>query len=434
MAENRQPFIVNEEKDLRLGLRKLYYDIVYDKPLDRTVQIKLPLESWLSSSSLNMLLTFLEALLYQKNEIKVYIEIFDNDIVRKILENQVLASKEIENIEKKIIFYESMDLLGLLRKSNVIIQPSLFAFNSLKEKLNAHKQRSYYKYSSRILALSPLINNEEEQLALTTRMETLISILSKNLFNRINFSKIQDTSNRMMFELVKNIYQHADIELKESNSAKGFTCAQISKFPLINNDKVDDAKIDIVIAALEQIKRGTKGKTWKFLCVTINDFGIGLHNKIANDIKEKDLLGKKIGKFEIDKNLLESPIKLIQIALTTDYSSKKSTTSNIETWNTKSGNIVLGPRGYGLIFIMDFIARTCGRMQIRSGPVILDVFSKVSASLEQQKWQDDLVSITERLENFEQYFIMVERNLSNEEGKFPGTQIMIEIPVEVFIR
>ncbi|MEK6777425.1 MAG: hypothetical protein AABY87_11215 [bacterium] len=156
-------FTVNNDKDLRQGLMRFYYQVVYEEAFSKPIQIKLPIDKWISSNGLNMLLTFIAALRGTKDDFKIYLDLFDDETVMQIVNKQFDFNKNkelTENIIKKIIFYESMELLPLLRKSNVIIQPGKTTYENLKEILEAHKTKRYFEYSSRMLALNQLIENE----------------------------------------------------------------------------------------------------------------------------------------------------------------------------------------------------------------------------------------------------------------------------------
>jgi len=429
-----QPFIVDSDKDLREGLRRLYHQAVYKDHFEKTILIKLPIKSWISANSLNMLMIFIEAISYLKNDSKIYVELFDGAIVDFINDSKIDTGKEdqlIQGIIRKIIFYDSVELIPLLRRANVIVQPTFTSYEKLQSTMGAFKSKRFYKYSSKMLALSPLIENEEEQHALTTRVKTLQSIFQKNLFRRIDLSAAQEASSQIMFELVKNIYQHADIDIDTVNIARGFACAQIIKQPLIDNPAIP---LDLCAAVLEYIRPGHRKKEWRILSITINDYGIGLAENLRRDLAQK-LKNRgpfEIGRFVVSDELLHDDPTLIEIAVTTDYSSKTIRHPTEELWETQDEKIKLEAKGYGLVYCIAFIGQRFGRMRIRCGGTEVSIFAKPETPLK-EVFYVNTSQLSEILQNkFHHYFDLIATTLPEEEKGFPGTQVSIEIPVEVF--
>ena len=179
-----------------------------------------------------------------------------------------------------------------------------------------------------------------------------------------------------------------------------------------------------------------------WLSITINDFGIGLTKAVSVSLKERldryDSL--KIGRYHVTKDTLNNEALLIEIAISTDFSAKMLRLSSdkcegkreiqegeSEKWEGENETFLLANRGYGLIYCVGFIARTFGRMRIRSGSTELDIFPKAEAVLNQEVWSNVVRAEQELEENFP--FEIVRKMLDATQRSFPGTQILIEIPV-----
>ena len=126
---------------------------------------------------------------------------------------------------------------------------------------------------------------------------------------------------------------------------------------------------------------------------------------------------------------------MLQVASTTDFSSKhvripQSEDEKGEEWPDLDKAFPLAGRGYGLVYCMGFIARNFGRMRIRSGPIEIDFFPHAEAVLKKEIWTN-VAKATDVLQH-DFPFDVKSRNLSPDHSIFPGTQILIEIPVEVW--
>ena len=430
-----QTFIVNSDEDLQKNLMHFYHNLLL-KP-ENSIHIKIHTTKWLSAASLNMLLIFIKSLELVQKDTNVYVELLDVDKIFNLLndkERTVENLRYLENVSKKIIFYESLELYDALSSCGAKIKPSPLRLDKIKNYLKAFKRKRYYRYSSKILSLNPLIETEAEQHALTTRVKTLSNILMANLYRRINLEVSKEASVQIMFEVVKNIYQHSRVNMKDKTKAKGFACAQIISYPLIRSD---DYSMTVIASGMESVRTRLKGKKWKILSITINDFGNGIVENVRKDLKSKleSAPGSfKAGRFTIDESKLADDAELLELAISTDYSSKPISIEQEEEWDTDNGPLKLSRKGYGFIYCLSFIAGWFGRMRIRSNAVVLDIFAKYEALQKYSFWQSaDMITVCDKLQlHFDDWFEKKVRVLSDSEKKFPGTQILIEIPVEVF--
>lgn len=434
MSNSHHLFRPKSDRELRVGIRAFYYYVSLHAAEGRPILIQLPTAEWVSAGGLNMLLTFVEAVHLEQPNTRVFVDLLDHAIASQLLDpaaRDVVDDDTTEAVVRKLIFFEAMGLIDLLRNTNVIPRPSANEIEALQDALEARKQRSRF-LSTRMLSLTPLIETEEEQHALTTRIKTMTGILYKNLFGRIDVREMRDASNQIMFELVKNIYQHCGLPSSYSSRARGFACAQIHKWPDIT-DK--DAPQEIVDAVLDTLKERIRGKQRSWLTITINDFGVGIAAKVE-EVLGRLLTDKRVinvGRFRVDSAVLGDSSVLLQIAATTDFSSKTiRTPREDDVWTDGEEEIRLAARGYGLIYCVGFIARTYGRMQIRSGPTEITVIPKPDTPLKHQIWSNVEAASDELSRQFDDDFFLRVRGLGKADTSFPGTQIVIEVPVEVW--
>jgi hypothetical protein len=392
--------------------------------------IRLPTESWLSGNGLNTILVFLESVLQKRADARIYVEVFAPAVV-EALEKQSSAASELgDAVYRKLVFYDAMDFFALLRARGVVLRPQKATCDALQQKLAAFKQERQYMYSSRMLALSPLIDSPREQYGLTARIRTLSSILSHNLRGRIDNDEVEEASNQIMFELVKNIYQHAEIN-RLNLAAQGYACAQINRHFLFGNDVIPEV---LVCSVLEHLRPAIRKKMWKYLSITISDYGVGISNKLTRYFEEKCSAGRKVrvGRFDVDSATAGDHRLMVEIAATTDFSTKTVRRPSDEQWKSGTETVTLAAKGYGLVYCLAFIAKHFGRVNIRSGSVSVSIYPKPDTPLSRDLLQNVGEASSALQECFSEFFLIQPRNLPPEEAHFPGTQILLEIPVEVF--
>lgn len=434
MSNDARVFKPRNDADLRNGLRPLYHAVVAEPDRCSTIVVVLPTLAWISANSLNLLLTFVEAVRCSQPRARLYIDVIDNDAAEALLsdgERSHVSAGMVKAITQKLIFYDAMGFVTLLHQASVVTRPAPSTISELQVQLDARSHETFFQHSTRMLSLSPLIETEEEQYALTTRIKTLTGILYKNLFARIGLEDLEEASDQIMFELVKNIYQHSDLPAEYRSRARGFACAQINKRPLVEHDAYPKV---LVGSVLEGIKRGITGKDWQWLCISINDFGVGLTNKVSRFLASylRHSPTVHVGRFRVDGSALEDHVQLAQIAATTDFSSKTVRTVDDELWRSGDKEVRLAAKGYGLVYCVSFIARTFGRMRVRSGPAEIDILPKPETPLMQDVWSNVDRASVRLQEHFSDDFNVRTNLLSEESASFPGTQIAIEIPVEVW--
>lgn len=411
-------FIINNDDDLRNGIKEWYCAFI-EKPKE-IVFIEFHLTDnfkveRFSANGFNNLLITICALKKRIPHIRIYLHLFTNDLLKKIENDNEELLKDA--IKKLLIFMESLNLIDMLLKLGVVIYPSDETLRQLAARLNAFKQERNYKYSSKILCLNPLINNEQEQYNLTYRMKTLLNILYWRLKDRIDFKEVEEASGQIMFELVKNIYQHSGSN--NQSLVSGFTCAQINSLPIIKFSDLNKEKkyTESLFLALSQ-----KGSNFQlntrnlgsFISITVNDFGVGIHKKVM----EK-------------KNCLSIEDAII-CAFTTNFSSKKME-NEVDYWeySKELSGIKLEHKGFGLLYCLMFVFKNLGRIKICSGNIELKLFSKI------EQWAGDypcktpvdfLNLLNESKEEYMKYFDVEIDKLNYKD--FVGTQILIEIPTD----
>lgn len=426
-------FILDAVKDSMIvpKLRYFYYKIIYEN-FDAIIYIKLKNKVWYSANSLNFILTFIEALLSKKADIKISIDLFEEELIDQItfgnfyngnfIDNNeiIINTNEIYKMKSKFVFYDVLCFSELLYQYNTNVKPSPARYDGLKKKLEAYPFERFWRNSSKILSLSKLIKNELEQKYLSLRIETMTNILKRNLYGRISDEEAKDDSEQIMYEMVKNIYQHSELNTDNVYVNNGFACAQINKYP--NSPKWDLEKTKMLF-----FNDGPFRKEWRFLTITINDFGVGLVNKIRKSLLEqiKDD-GFECGRFFVDNEFIKSDYNLMLLAITTDFSTKYFEQEE------KFLEHKLANKGFGFVFCISFIAKKIGRMEIRSGASKLTIIAKDEA-YKYFQWNNTGDANSLLQQKFDSFFDVFEEILSEDEAKFPGTQLIIEIPVEVIV-
>ena len=418
-------FQPSKDSDIRNKIRIFFNDCISNDENNLEILIKLGNSFWMSANSLSLILTFIESIMIKRSTAKIYIDLFDQDTVSHILSNEYNL-EEINVIEfiNRMRFYEAMQFAEILFKYHVNVYPNYDNYIAMREALAAVPEKRLWLHSAKILYLNKLIEDELQQRTLSDRIAIMANILKNNLFLRVDQSEAQEDSEQIMFELIKNIYQHSKTVLDDKYLNSGFTCAQINKYPLLNIPKVNPELLNDLF--YKEQSRNEK-QNWKYLSITINDFGVGLAEKLRSDLRNK-LNGQmlEIGRFKIDKEFIQDDSKLIELAVTTNFTTK-SYDRTIEKFLEKK----LVNRGYGYIFCMAFIAKNFGRMEVSSGRVKLLFMAKPTALFE-DCWHN-MTTVSDLLQNhFEKYFEISTIQLTSEESRFPGTQLLIEIPVNPY--
>jgi hypothetical protein len=421
-------FAPKNDVALREGIRSFYCKLIAQRPIQEPVVIHLPTDAWISANGLNMLLTFVEAIQFHDPDARIFVDLIDYDRAQQPPAGPAAVPDDNNSVIRKLVFYEAMQLIQLLQDRRVVTRPSWEALRDLQDKLGAHKQPSHFLHSTRMLSLSPLVETDEEQFALTTRMRTFTGILYKHLFGRLDLQSMLEASNQIMFELVKNIYQHSELPDTYASKSRGFACAQVNQYPLIRSDRHPH---ELVTAVLEQVRPATRNKKWQWLTVTVSDFGVGISNKVSRFLRERSSGGAhlKAGRFSISDDTLLDHATLIQIAATTDFSTKLVHVAKDYAWVVQGEEYPLAGRGYGLVYCIGFIARMGGRMRVRSGPAEVDILPRPELILQQDVWSN-VERSAEALRQDLPPFDVVTRSLPPDQAMFPGTQIVLEIPVE----
>jgi len=427
---NESIFVGVSDKVIRESINQYYYDIVFKDNFKSPIHIILHEYVWYSANSLNLILIFIESILSIKPDTQIYLDLFDNKLIYNILSKSItniaLNSDEynrILNVKNKIIFYDLTNFTNTLYEYGVNVSPGPHKYVKLRDHIAANQYEKTWRHSSRMLGLNKLIDSELEQRSLSDRISTMANILYKNLYGKLTPEEARKDSEHIMYELVKNIYQHSDKSINKIVKNSGFACAQIIQTPLLNKPKVDSQAInDLVHTQWQNVK-----KKIQFLSITINDFGIGLANKIRLDLQNrKDTKPLHYQNCLIDEEFINSDKKLMLLAIATDFTTK--TYDHDERFLEYR----LENKGFGFIFCLSFIAKNLGRMAVRSGSSRLLFIAKPNAYFA-ECWKNISVAADTLINDFNLYFDVIDVPLTEEETLFPGTQILIEIPVEVFL-
>jgi len=439
-------------------LRSYYTEIIPDIELLRDVAIVLPSTSWMSANSLSHILIFIQAIKGQNKFIDISVDLFDLNAIGKILSANA-ENVFLTKVKDKVVFYETMEFIDRLSELDVTVFPTTPIYAKIKSKLSAKKEQLKNKYSSRILSLSPLIDNQVEQHELSRRMNTLSNILYYNLPNvnnyenievsrkTINVESIKKFSTKIMYELVKNIYQHAGIEDSNSIYSSGFACAQIYPYSKIKHNNIEK---DLLGSIISYIRKQPQEDGFNYLAISINDWGVGIIERVLSAIEVN--IDKSVRNRKIDKG------ELLKIAAMSDFTSRLKvvkdsdfeTMGNIDSkdyfnslrqiiddekrefWIDEKGNrIPLEPKGYGLVYCLGFIFLTVGAIRIRCGEHELYITPKISEYNEDESdWKSSWKTAQLIKKNLNKYFNYKVVKIPASQKLFPGTQILIEVPVK----
>lgn len=417
MIKNNK-FVVSNDNDLRNQIKEWFCNFKKEPKeivfIEFCVKDESKIERY-SANGFNNLLIVISSLKRLNPNMRIYVQLISNNVLEKIEDdNQINLRNGIKDL---LIFWESLNLIDMLIKLGVVIRPSDEILQKLIVQLKAKKIERKNTYSSKILCLSPLINDSQEQYNLTYRMKTLMNILYWQLKNRIDFSEVEEASGQIMFELVKNIYQHSGI--KNDLNINGFACAQINSQPIVKflDEVKENRYTESLFLALSQrtekcfLNRKNYGS---FISITVNDFGVGLHNRV------------------IEKKKFSSNEQAIIFAFTTSFSSKNFENED-EYWqyNVDSKGIKLEHKGYGLLYCLMFVFKNLGRLKICSGNIEINFFARIEEWAKIRECNTpidflDLLNASER--EYEKYFNLEVRKLAYD--GFFGTQILIEIPID----
>ena len=204
-----------------------------------------------------------------------------------------------------------MEFIERLIDLEVQVYPPHTKFKKIQDRLQAFKAKLTQKYSSRILSLRPLIDGEVGQHELTNRMQTLTNILFNNLYFReyknappgekklVYIDSVKKFSNKIMYELVKNIYQHAGVKKSNGIVSSGFACAQIYPLNQIRHERLPRHLVESV---LQYLSKDNKQKKVQTLGITINDWGVGLINRVREAQKLKAVKNQRYEQLELFSN------------------------------------------------------------------------------------------------------------------------------------
>ncbi len=417
------------------------------------VEIYLPDAEWISSNSLNLLLTLIAAIRQRFVNPSIFVRAFSDETLRVLDQPspEKITVKELKKALDRLRFLDKFLFLQIIHDnySGVITTPSYGFFVNLLRKYSPNPElanmrkrpapfgadRIIRKYSTTMMPLSRLIEGPSEMLELSNRIENIANILGHHAYfdkaeGCYDLQRARNVSELLMFEVVKNIYQHSIIGERIKDEIRGFASAQINKLPLIATSK----PLKKTIARLKypdmDFDKKEYDKRIRYLSIAIDDFGIGLISRVKPDVINR-VKSSDAYFHEYDKNTIHEKQDdfFIRLAVTTDYSSKRRRSATDEQVDLGGRKVILHEKGYGLVYCLLFIGRRFGRMEIRSGAAKVQFLSTVQCYNALKE-----IGLTEALALFKKeskdLFEINPIDLEEDEQLFPGTQIIIEIPVD----
>ena len=415
--------------NIYLQLYSFWHKIVYEDRFKNPIKIQLSEMGYYRANTFNFILIFIESLLAKNGNARIYVDLLNPDVVSMLLtaeqrgDNFYVNNSKLNEFTKNraialITFYISTGFVENLYKNDINVNPGPDSFQEIVKKYGAEPFVRKWKHSAKMLSLTRVIDTELDQRVLSDKVDNMATILYQNLWGRTGTREAKDAG-QMMFELVKNIYQHAPFNIKSNSINNGYISAHVQKTPILKKPPLDIDLIKDLLFTKSRLKTARR-----YLSISINDFGIGLVKKVRDDLTLTDEKAKKnIGRFKITKEFIQDDANLILLATTTDYTTKYL--DGEERFLDKK----LSNKGYGYIFCMSFIAKNFGRMEVRAGTKSVLFIAKGNALFNESLNNNE--SAAESLQNsFNELFDLSISDLGQVCGSFPGTQTIIEIPVQ----
>jgi hypothetical protein len=163
---------LEKDEDFRKDLHSLWAHCVGSGTKVKEVELCLDnAEHWVSADTLNIILTFVEALQQELPGIHIHVCFLELEKVYSVLghEGRQLSEIEFSKLRARARFFLFFRFAELLHLNKVDLSPSFPLFMEFCGKLKLNLKR-IYPYSSNMLPLSPLIDSLEENSRLTERI------------------------------------------------------------------------------------------------------------------------------------------------------------------------------------------------------------------------------------------------------------------------
>ena len=456
-------FIITNDEGMGHDMSAIYNHITKKKSSKVTIYISLEsTKVWISANSICNLLVFIENILINKSNVTIKIDLFEKDIL-----NHMRSLEKIEELnpdEKaftgKLRFYHRWDIANQiyriqkyyrenqLSENSVDCYPSNKTFGKLLTQFKRYVYFDESKFSTTLMPMSALDDDEltgKNKIRADKRIKNLTVILwthfhghdIQTLMNENvqtkeikHLRKVRHLSAVLMYELIKNIYQHSNI--KSSASILGYATVQMNKrstlnaknntyFPTLKYDKSHNKVNLFAMLSNENIGEKYASDAVRYLSISICDFGQGIIESIKGYFLEKNYDEK----FE--------DIELLRKALFTPFTVKhgSSEKNRPEFYYTADEKILLSQRGFGWITAAIFIASQMGTFNVTTGNLSITYRTTIEGCNRVLNLLNTNRSVESAETLFKKYEDVFEENIKilPDTLQTTGTRILIEIPL-----
>ena len=420
------------------------------------------LYSWISANTLSFFLLFIEQITRKIDLYNIKIKLFSEEIDDKIFHhNSDLTEELLNKFASKLRFYNRWHFpYQIYRIKNKVNKKGL-PFRSINcfpsktpiltwvEALNEivggpsfeTEENDSDKISSTLLPIS-IIEKEKSKSYIKKNVDlkinNLCNILWMHIYGNKKYAhpsevikehrKAEKVSNNILYELVKNIYQHSEAGNKKGNV--GFITVQILKKSILyarNNTSYPNSdtnrpirKAEIADAlGFDYSSEQEVENNVRYLAISILDRGQGLHTSVLNHIKAES--------GGASNDLTEE--QLIEKAIFSNFTTKKIKKKLPEFICADDQVIQLSPRGYGWIYCLLFIAARLGSFNVSSGKTSITYRTKVEGYREIVSLRGKFGAFRRAEELFAAPGKIFEKIPKLDSPSFVGTRVLIEMPI-----
>lgn len=424
------------------------------------------IHKWISANTLVIFLSFLGYVSNMVNNLFIDIRLFSK-VDTKMMFNESENRPNLLFFKKftdKVRFYINWDFfnqiyllestLNSVDECKIQCYPSEDLLENWIKKLHEIVSVNRDGFSSNLIPLSSIIDERSKSNKknnLDKEIKNLTYILWTHMYGRdrkpvyADLKKAEETSANIMFELVKNIYQHGKNNIF---NIYGFTTVQIIRksiifanhnlsYPYIKDKQYN--KYDLGLLLGQDVNEKTADNIIRYLAISIVDFGPGIPSKIKQlysnmqncsdkTITDLELIKQAIFSSCTTKTAFKKNINLTEDVFNDNNQIIKQQDS--EFYITDEYAIPLSPRGYGWIYCVIFIAQNLGSFNVTSGNVSVTFKTKKDGYAKMLAIEDK----ENALELAEDYLrnpndIFDEESIIYDTTIMPGTRIFLEIPI-----
>lgn len=415
-------------------LRNTYFRLKSKQIKDQMIIIDFSNNNFVLLKSLNFLFCFICAIKTNFYNLIIKIKLFNE---KEIINFEKYSSSYSDNhldldriMISKLLFQETSGFLKLIQKLDIRTYPDINELREIKEKHNIVRKNEKHGTSISIMPLTEIVSDSiTDNIYISKNMDRLCLILVNNIPTKIDKVDAEYYSKHILFELIKNVYQHSLI--KNDDIPRGMVSAHLYKYPnikRINNEELINHKDEVTLVQswINFSRRSEQDRIpIEFLTITIDDYGVGLINNINNYYEKSHNISSTL-----------TPKELIFKAITTRFTTKTVHDNSQDIFYTENAPHALTKKGYGFLWCLYYIAKYYGKMKLCTSKYILLLSSKLDPNFTlSENNMNNMSHFYKLIENkfdslFECKFIEdKDYSKSNPKNLFPGTQISIEFPI-----